>query len=277
MGSSRAVPVLEDGLTLADGGGAWEALRTIEGCAALREHLLGLTELARALDAGFVLDAPIFQCRGLPIRAGEAEAIDRRAIEFAAALRDEAALGRPLLLRATLEPCPGWEGEWPVVGDEAERLFVSQLRWLSESTIDLVSGPAFARAGQAAAFVEAARAVGLPVAVTLAPGADGRLGDMVEAIETATGAAPAWYAVRCADPAQALAALEDAPWARRVRGIELEPGPAEAPEPEALRRTYAALAERAPWITLASLSGAQGLRHVAAMARALREAAAVAA
>lgn len=277
MGTSRAaVPDLEQGLVLADGGGEWEALRTIEGRGALREHLLGLIELARALDAGFVLDAPIFQCRGLPIRAAEAQAIDRRAIEFAAALRDEAALGRTVLLNATLEPCPGWEGEWPVVGDESERLFVSQLRWLSESAVDLVSGPAFGRAGQAAAFVEAARAVGLPVAVTLALDSSGWLADgkalreTVEAIDRTTGAAAAWFTVRCADPAHLLAALDTGDWTRRVRGIQIEAGTMESPEPAALRRAYQDLAERAPWLNIAGLSGGQGLRHAAAQARALR-------
>lgn len=270
-----AFPDLEDGLFLADGGGNWDALRTIEGRAALREHLLGLIELARALDAGFILDAPVFQCSGLPIGTAEVEAIDRRAIAFAAELRDAAALERRVVLGATLGPCPDWDGEWRIVGDEAERLFVAQMRWLANSGIELVGGPAFSGTARAAAFAEAAGDAGLQVAVTLEIDSAGRLADgqplreAVEAVDACTGAHPAWFTVRCANPAHLAAAL-DGPWAQRVRGIEAFTGPGAALPPEALRRACDELARKAPWIGIVQLGGGRNLRSAAALARALR-------
>ena len=278
MGLFRAaLPEPGEGLVLADGGGDWEALRTIEGRGALREHLLGLIELASALDAGFILDAPIFQCIGLPIGAAEVEAIDRRAIAFAVELRDAAALDRPMALGATLGPCPDWDGEWRIVGDEAERLFVAQMRWLAKSEIDIVGGPAFSGAARAAAFVEAACDAGLRVAVTLEIDSAGRLADgrtlreAVETIDGFPGVQAAWFTVRCADPAHLSAALDGGGWARRIRGIDAFTAPGAAIPPEALRRTCAALARKAPWIGIVQLGSGRNLRHAAAMARSLRE------
>ena len=266
MGRFRAaLPQLGGGLFFAGGGGEWDALRTIEGRAALREHLLGLLELARALDAGFVLNVPVFQHTGLPLAAAEVEAIDRRAIAFAVELRDAAALERPVVLSATLGPFPD----------------VSQLRWLAASEIDLVCGPAFSSAAKAIGFVEAARAAGLPVAVTLAIDPAGHLADgkslreAVEAIDGVTGAQAAWFSVRCGDPAQLAAALDGGGWTGRIRGIETAAPSTGAIPPAALRRACAGLAERAPRIAIAGLAGGSNLRLAAAMAQALREAAPV--
>jgi homocysteine S-methyltransferase len=265
-----------NGLFLADGGGEWEALREMQGRAALREHLLGLLELARALDAGFILDAPVYQSRGLPLSATEAEAIDQWAIAFASELREAAALSHPVLLQVTLSSFPEWAGEWRIVNDETERLLMRQLGRLTTSGIDLVGGPAFSDAGRAVAFIETVGAAGLPVVVTLAIDTQGRLGDgqplreAIEAVDAFTGAEAAWFGVRCADPAHLVTALAgEGGWARRIRALRIEHGDPAA-DPTDLRRSYAELAARAPSVEIADLAGGQGLRHAAAMARALR-------
>jgi S-methylmethionine-dependent homocysteine/selenocysteine methylase len=107
--------------------------------------------------------------------------------------------------------------------------------------------------------------------------ADGQpLREAIEAADAFTGAQAAWFTVHCADPAHLLAALDgDGSWARRVRGIRARPAFPDAAGSEAIRRTYTRLAERAPWLTIADLSGGRNLRHAAAMAWALREGAAV--
>ncbi len=283
MGLQReTLPSAGNGLFLADGGGEWEALRTIEGRAALREHLLGLLELARALDAGFILDAPVYQARGLPLSEAEAEAIDRQAIAFAEDLREAAALPRPVLLQATLTAFPEWDGEWRIANDAAERLVLRQLGRFAASGIELVGGPAFSSAARAVSFIEAVHAAGLPVAVTFAIDGQGRLADgqpLAEAVEAAdafTGAEAAWFGVQCADPAHLLVALRsEGGWTRRLRGLRIEPAGEGAADPVALRRSYAALAAGAPGIAIAGLAGGRGLRHAAAMARAWRERTAV--
>lgn len=264
MGRSRArLPQLGGDLFLAGGGADWEDLRTIEGRAVQFERALGLAELARALGAGFVIDAPVFQCRTLPIAADEAEVADRRALGFALELREAAALDRPVILNATLGHCPD-------IGGEAKRLFTAQLRWLASSEIDMVSSPVFRDAERAVAFAEAVQAVGMPVAVTLEAG-DG-LRRTIEEIDAANDEQAAWFAIRCSDPAQLLAELDGQGWTRRIRGLEVMPQPSLSPPSGALRGAYRQLAERAPWIAIA---GGGNLRHIAAMAAALREASAV--
>lgn len=259
MGRFRAqLPQLGGDLFFAGGGGEWEDLRTIEGRWAMRERVLGLAELARTLGAGLVIDAPVFQCRSLPIAADEAEAADRRALAFAVEMRDEASLAQPVVLNARL-------GCRPDIGGEVKRLFAAQLRWLASSEIDLVSSPVFHDAERAIAFVEEVGGAGLPTVVTLA---GENLRDMIEVIDAATDAKTAWFSIDCADPTELLAGLDGQGWTRRIRGIEVSPMLSLSPTSEALRGAYRELAERAPWIAIA---GGGNVRQIAAMARAFRE------
>ncbi len=271
---------LDGGLFLADGGREEAALRTMEERVLLRERLLGLLELAGALGAGFILDAPLPSKDRLPPSAAEAEAADLEAVAFAAGLRDEAALERPVVLNATFASCPDWDGEWHIVADEADRLFVSRLGWLARSEIDMVSGPALGDAARAVGFVEAVCAAELPVAAALSVDSNGRLADgqplreAVEAVDAFTGAAAVWFTVCCADPAHLAAALDGSEgWNRRIRGLRVEPAFPDEIAAASLRGSYAELAGKAPWIAIADLAGGSNLRHVAAMARAIRDAA----
>ena len=276
----EASPSAGSGWFLADGGGDWQALRSVAGRSALREHLLGLLELARTLDAGFILDVPVYRGHGLPLPAAEIAAIDLQAIAFARELRAAAASSRPVLLRATLAPFPEWNGEWRIAGDEDDRLPMRQFGRLAASGIDLVGGPAFAAAAVAANFIEAARGAGLAVAPVFAIDgqgclADGQpLGEAIEAADTSTLGEAAWFGVQCAGPDDLLAPLVGDPaWSRRIRSLRVEQA---GGDPVKLRQSYAELATRAPWIGIADLAGGRALRHAAAMAGARRQPAAVA-
>jgi S-methylmethionine-dependent homocysteine/selenocysteine methylase len=81
-------------------------------------------------------------------------------------------------------------------------------------------------AAEAIGVARAARAAGLPVALSFTVETDGRLpsgqplGEAVEEVDDATRAAPAYYMINCAHPTHFAGVLGDGRgWAARIRGV----------------------------------------------------------
>jgi S-methylmethionine-dependent homocysteine/selenocysteine methylase len=81
-------------------------------------------------------------------------------------------------------------------------------------------------AAEAIGIARAARAAGMPVAISFTVETDGRLPggrtlrEAIEEVDAATGRAPVYYMINCAHPthfADVLAAGE--PWVSRIRGL----------------------------------------------------------
>lgn len=116
-------------------------------------------------------------------------------------------------------------------------------------------------------MARAARAAGLPTVVSFTVETDGALptgqslSDAIKEVDEATDGYPSYFMINCAHPDHFASVLEDAAWARRIRGVranasrrshaeldqatELDPG-----DPYELAGQYRELADRMPWLNV---------------------------
>jgi S-methylmethionine-dependent homocysteine/selenocysteine methylase len=165
--------------------------------------------------------------------------------------------------------------------DSATAYHTPQIEAFAEAGADLVTVLTLTGTGEAVGIVRAARAAGLPVAVSFTVEQDGRLPDgtpLSEAITTVDAeAAPDYFMVNCAHPSHIAPALTTAgDWCSRIVGLRANASARSHEELDAatdldegdpieLARAQEALRPRLP--SLALIGGCCGTdaRHVAAM------------
>ena len=114
-------------------------------------------------------------------------------------------------------------GEQPTP-DEAADYHAPQVQALAQAGADIVSAYTLTSVGEATGIVRAARAAGVPVAISFTVETDGRLAGgetLAEAIVAVDAAAsPEYFQVNCAHPVHLAAALaEPGEWRERIRGV----------------------------------------------------------
>ena len=114
--------------------------------------------------------------------------------------------------------------------DEAQGYHAAQIEAFRDGEADMISAITMTDPEEAVGIARAAKAAGLPAAISFTVETDGRLpsGDtlqaVIEQVDRATASAPAYYMINCAHPLHfedALAAGEASgdPWVHRIRGI----------------------------------------------------------
>ncbi len=176
--------------------------------------------------------------------------------------------------------------EVEVATDEAERYHAKQLGWLAETDIDMVTALTFTQSDEAIGFVRAAGRAGLPVVVSFTVETDGKLptgqplNEAIDAVDKATDASAAYFMVNCAHPDHFSHVLEDADWARRIRGIRCnasrkshaeldESETLDDGDPVELGGQYKAIKAKMPWLNVFGGCCGSDLRHVTHIARTL--------
>jgi homocysteine S-methyltransferase len=254
-----------------------------EGVRALREYFRPYLEIARDAGVGIALDTPTWRANPdwgerLGYSADRLANVNRRAVRLLEELREEAD-GRPPILVAG---CIGTRGDGYRVdetmsAEEAERYHSPQVEVLAETTVDLVSALTMTYAEEATGIVRAARAAGIPAAVSFTVETDGRLPsgqplrEAIEQVDAETEGAAEYFMINCAHPTHFADVLEPgAPALERIRGLranastmshaeldeaeELDDG-----DPVDLARRYAELRERLP--NLSVVGGCCGTDH----------------
>jgi S-methylmethionine-dependent homocysteine/selenocysteine methylase len=232
------------------------------------------------------LETPTWRASGdwgerLVYSAAELRRVNRDAVALLQRLRDDADVDM-MLVSGNIGP----RGDGYVAGDvvdpdDAAAYHTPQIEAFAEAGADLVTALTLTGTGEAIGVVRAARAAGLPVAVSFTVEQDGRLPDgtrLADAITTVDAeAAPDYFMVNCAHPTHIAPGLADGgEWRSRIVGLranasalsheeldnatELDEG-----DPVELARAQDALRESLP--NLALIGGCCGTdeRHVAAM------------
>jgi homocysteine S-methyltransferase len=262
--------------------------------AALIRYYEGFLKLAGAMQTGFILDSVTWRAH-----AHWADALGAGKAELRAANEDSLGLiadlrrrfrgnAKPIVLNAVIGPRgDAYKPEARISSDEAEAYFAEQLGWLAATEADMATALTFNQAGEAAGFVRAARAAGLPAIVSFTVETDGALptgqslADAIGEVDAETAGYAAYFMINCAHPDHFAGALRDAPWARRVRGIRAnasrkshaeldESTELDAGNPEELAGQYRDLADRLPWLNVFGACCGSDLRHVTEIARRLR-------
>jgi S-methylmethionine-dependent homocysteine/selenocysteine methylase len=206
-------------------------LESEAGRDALRAYYEPFLELARTRGTGFVLGGCTWRASadwgaGLGYDRDAIAGVNRRAIEFVDDMRAHApASAHPVLLEAPIGPrCDAPSSL--MTAEEAQRYHSAQMQTLADTPVDLITALTVTYADEAIGMVRAARAAGLPVAVSFTVETDGRLAigqtlrGAIEQVDAATDGAPLHYMINCAHPTHFAGALADGGrWIERIRGL----------------------------------------------------------
>jgi homocysteine S-methyltransferase len=243
-------------------------------------------EVARRAGTGVQLDTPTWRAspdwgERLGYSVSELARVNREAVALIDRLRNESGLDTFLV-----SGCLGPRGDGYVAGevvdpDEAAAYHTPQIEAFAEAAADLVTVLTLTGTGEAVGIVRAARAAGIPVAVSFTVETDGRLPDgtsLPSAVSTVDAeGGPDYFMVNCAHPSHIAPGLaDDGEWRLRIRGLranastrshaeldaatELDEG-----DPLELARAQDALRPRLPNLTLIGGCCGTDSRHVAAM------------
>jgi homocysteine S-methyltransferase len=204
-----------------------------EGERRLRDYFVRHIEIARARNAGFVLESASWRASPdwgtkLGYSLTELADLNRKSIALLVALREEFETPQsPMPISGNIGPRgDGYFPDQMMSGEEAQRYHAFQCDLFAETEADLISAFTMTHSGEAIGIARAAKAAGMPVVISFTTETDGRLPSgetMREAIEKTdgqTGGAPAYYMINCAHPTHFVDALEQGePWVKRLRGL----------------------------------------------------------
>jgi homocysteine S-methyltransferase len=263
------------------------------GQESLATYFRGFLSLAATNGAGFVLDSQTWKAHmhwAKDLAASEADlrAANRDSVAFISQLRDEfSGNDKPIVLNGLIGPRgDAYAPEEQVAADEAEHYHAKQIAWLAETEVDMVTALTFTQSDEAIGVVRAAGAAGLPIVVSFTVETDGNLptgqslAAAISSVDDATDGSAAYFMVNCAHPDHFSHVLDDADWARRIRGIRCNASRlshAELDEcevlddgdPVELGGQYRAIKQHLPWLNVFGGCCGSDLRHVTQIAKTL--------
>jgi S-methylmethionine-dependent homocysteine/selenocysteine methylase len=304
MSHRASLPQLKGDLFLTDGGietslifhqgldlpefAAFVLLDNEEGLDQLRRYYEPYVSLARENGTGLVLETPTWRASPgwaarLDVSPEKLDWLNRRAVALMEELRRSAG-DNPVVISGCVGPeGDGYRPATLLSADAARDYHATQIRTFADTAADMVTAITMAYADEATGVAQAASDAGLPSVISFTLETDGRLpngqglGEAIEAVDEATGGAPAYYMINCAHPTHFDDVLAtDEPWRDRIRGLranastkshdeldvaeELDDG-----DPADLGARYVALRSRLPNLNV--LGGCCGTdhRHVAAI------------
>ncbi len=259
-------------------------LRSEDGTAALRRYFDSYAAIAGDHGVGLVLESPTWRANpdwghALGYGSDELGQANRAAVALLEEVRDA---HEPLSSPVVISGCIGPRGDGYAPGatmsaDEAEAYHAWQIGVLADTAADMVCAITMTYEEEAIGVTRAARAAGMPVAISFTLETDGALpsgrplADAIARVDEETGGGPDYFMINCAHPTHFEDVLEpDAAWTARIRGLranasrlshaeldestELDEG-----DPGELAAEYVALRHRLPALTV--LGGCCGTDH----------------
>ena len=271
---------------------SFDLLRSETGRQALRDYFLRYIAIAREAGAGLILESVGWRAspdwgEKLGYSKPELARANRDGIAMLAALRAEhESETTPMVISGCIGPRgDGYDPGRLMCAGEAEAYHAEQAGIYAGTEADMITAITLTNAAEAIGVARAAKAAGMPVAISFTLETDGNLPtgqplrEAIAEVDAATAGAPTYYMINCAHPTHFASVLEDAPWMDRVRGLranasmrshaELDAAPdLDDGDPDDLAERYAALRRRFAGLTV--LGGCCGTdhRHVAAIGRA---------
>ena len=256
----------------------------------LERYFADHVAIANDHGVGIVLEAPTWRANsGWGARLGYDAAALRRVnkdcVDLVAQMRTNTS--SPVVVSACVGPeGDGYRPSHYLTAQEARDYHSPQLEALVDTDADMAHALTMTYVAEAVGVVEAARAAGMPIAISFTVETDGALpdgtalADAIRAVDEATGGAPVYYGINCAHPTHFAGVLDkDAAWLSRLRALranasamshaELDVAEQlDAGDPATLGKQYADLrANRGDLTILGGCCGTDA-RHVRAIAEA---------
>ncbi|MFN2400287.1 MAG: homocysteine S-methyltransferase family protein, partial [Gemmatimonadaceae bacterium] len=274
---------------------AFGLLSDVSGYESLRKYYRTYAAIAREHRVGFILESATWRASSdwgikLGYSREELAELNRKSIALLEEIRNEYETAESKMV---ISGCVGPRGDGyspssTMSADDAERYHEVQIRTFRQTEADMVAAITMTYVEEAIGITRAARAAGMPVAISFTVETDGRLPtgetlkDAITRTDESTGNGPAYYMINCAHPTHFDSTLAPPPgeaWSQRIRGVranastkshaelnesvELDDG-----NPAELGEQYAAL--RRKLATLNVLGGCCGTdhRHIEEISRA---------
>ena len=273
---------------------AFVLLETPEGRSTLRRYFEPYLAVARRDRRGIVLDTPTWRANpewGAELGYGQEalDAVNADSVAFIAAIRDAEKAAGPLVLNGVIGPRgDGYAPATTMSIGEAESYHARQVAAFAASAADMVTALTMTYVEEAAGIARAARAAGVPVAISFTVETDGRLrtgmrlDEAIAACDAETGGYPIYYMLNCAHPTHFRGALPEGAWRSRIGGIranaskmshaELDAAPElDAGDPAELGRDYRALVAMLPGLRVVGGCCGTDHRHIGEISDACRE------
>ena len=269
---------------------AFPLLESARGQELLADYYNGYAAIARRAGAGLVLESPTWRANpGWGGRLGYSPAdlarVNTSAIALLAQLRDRyAATVTDVVLSGMVGPeGDGYQpGQFPSP-EQAAAYHRPQIDTFARAGADMVSALTLTSTGEAIGIVQAARAAGLPVAISFTVETDGQLPGgipLARAIaEVDDAARPDYFMVNCAHPAHIGPALAEPGGGRdRIAGVRYNASAKSHAEldqatdlddgdPQLLAAAHAQLVPLLPRLSVVGGCCGTDARHVAALWR----------
>lgn len=231
-GGMETTLVFKEGIELPEFA-SFPLLKDESGRTTLRNYFTPYIEVARELNANLLLETATWRAssdwgRKLGFDAEEMTLFNRRSVDMLLPIRALlASEGIKVVISGNIGPRgDGYVAGEQMSAEEAEAYHASQIQTFADSEADMVCVLTLTYADEAIGIARAAKAAGMPVAISFTLETDGRLpngetlGDAIEAVDRATDSYPAYFMVNCAHPTH-FAHLFDQPqaWHKRIRGI----------------------------------------------------------
>ncbi len=211
---------------------AFPLLDSDEGTAALRRYYEAYLDVARRHGVGIVLESATWRANPdwgtqLGYSAAGLDRLNRKAIDLLVALRDEHADAvSPIVISGCVGPQgDGYSPETQLAADEAQAYHAAQIRTFASTAAEMITAITMTYAEEAMGVTRAARAEGMPVAISFTVETDGTLPsgqplrDAIAQVDGETGG-PDYYMINCAHPTHfADVVREGGPWVERIRGL----------------------------------------------------------
>jgi S-methylmethionine-dependent homocysteine/selenocysteine methylase len=243
------LPQLSGGVFLTDGGiettlifhegfdlpyfAAFHLLKDTTGEAALRKYFRTYAELAGRYGTGCILESATWRASpdwGEKLGYSREALVEanRKAIALLHGIRREYEQAcAPMVISGCIGPRgDGYNPKAFMSETEAERYHSMQVNTFQEADVDMVTATTMTCAEEAIGIARAARAAGMPVAISFTVETDGRLpsghtlGEAIERVDAATDRAPVYYMINCAHPTHFAGVLASGgSWVSRIRGL----------------------------------------------------------
>jgi homocysteine S-methyltransferase len=242
------LPQLQGGHFLTDGGmetslifhqgvelphfASFVLLDTVEGRQQLRDYHRPYLEIARSHGTGFMLDTATWRANPdwgakLGYDAAGLDRINRIAVDEMLALRAEfETTGAPHVISGAIGPRGDGYKAVTATAEEAEAYHAAQVASFAATEADMVTAYTLTSIAEATGIAHAARAIGMPCAISFTLETDGRLvtgetlQEAMEAVDAQTGAAPAYFLVNCAHPTHLETSFAGTgAWRERILGL----------------------------------------------------------
>ena len=304
------LPQLRDSLFLTDGGlettlvfhekidlpyfAAFDLLKNEAGVAQLRRYFETYTRIALDRQVGIVLEAPTWRANpdwAAKLGYDETSLADANRTAIGLLLEVREALetaATPIVISGNLGPRgDGYRPDARMSASEAARYHGAQISTFAGTDADMVAAFTMNYVEEALGIAQAARAAGMPLALSFTVETCGKLPSgqtLIEAIEhvdAETDEYPAYYLINCAHPTHFENVLDElGTKVRRIRGLranasrrshaELDASTdLDAGNPGELGGEYRALSRKLPALTVVGGCCGTDDRHVAAIAAAM--------